>query len=349
MSKQSDIVKVSQDAGTTGFVNTTGDTMTGDLTLGAGRTHFGKDGANFHWFAADDIAAEPERLAYGFGSDGSSVTDHAFMVGGSNAMIINGSKNVGINKSDPSARLHVLVDGNQDDNNGVIQAETTGTGGTSFIARSQYGTTQFFNWFTYGTRIGSRSVSNGGEGHLHFTTGNDTVHAVLNSSGQFKVGTLGVGGTGDAAVTMFGSNSGDIVQFHQNRNGSTPYWYFNTGGGYGVYSDKRLKENITELPQDAAVDLIRNIKPVEFTWKAEFGKPDYPVTGFLAQDVLSNATTVGQKNILTNWETYDEADPDCPHMGLSDHRMLPSMVGTIQYLLTKIEALEARVAELEAV
>ena len=33
MSKQSDIVKVSQDAGSTGFVNTTGDTMTGTLNV----------------------------------------------------------------------------------------------------------------------------------------------------------------------------------------------------------------------------------------------------------------------------------------------------------------------------
>mgnify|MGYP000061069238 CR=1 FL=1 len=48
MSKQSDIVKVSQDAGTTGFVNTTGDTMTGPLVLGDGRTYFGKDGSGNH-------------------------------------------------------------------------------------------------------------------------------------------------------------------------------------------------------------------------------------------------------------------------------------------------------------
>ena len=262
---------------------------------------------------------------------------------------INSSGLVGINKSAPSTKLHVFYDGNQDDNQGIIQAETNGTGGASFIARSPYGTTQLFAWANHGIRIGSRSVANGGLGHLHFTTGNDTVSAVLDSSSTFTVGSgLGVGGgTGNAAVRIYGTSGGDIVQFFQNRNNSTPYWYFNTSGGYGVYSDKRLKENVTDLPQEAAVNLIRNIKPVEFTWKEEFGKPDTPVTGFLAQDVLSNATTVGQKNILTNWETYDEADPDSPHMGLSDHRMLPSMVGTIQYLLAKVEALEARIETLE--
>jgi len=269
-------------------------------------------------------------------------SEHILRTGGTERMRIDSSGNVLVGTTTANAKLHIYLAGVQDDNNGIIQAQS-GNNSASFIARTPIGTSQLFQWSTNGTRLGSRSISGANVGNLYFTTGNDSVRAVLGEDGNFKVGNIG-----SEAVTIYGNSGGDIVQFHQSRNGSTPYWYFNTSGSYGVFSDKRLKENIVELSQDAAVNLISNIKPVQFTWKEEFGNPDHQVTGFLAQDVLSNATTEGQKNILTNWETYDENDPDCPHMGLSDHRLLPSIVGTIQHLISKVETLEARIAALES-
>ena len=53
MSKQSDIVKVSQDAGTTGFVNTTGDTMTGTLSVTGGRLYVGQTAGDYAQFGKD--------------------------------------------------------------------------------------------------------------------------------------------------------------------------------------------------------------------------------------------------------------------------------------------------------
>ena len=53
MSKQSDIVKVSQDAGTTGFVNTTGDTMTGTLSVTGGRLRVGQTAGDYAQFGKD--------------------------------------------------------------------------------------------------------------------------------------------------------------------------------------------------------------------------------------------------------------------------------------------------------
>ena len=64
------------------YVNASGDTMTGALTLGSARTYFGKDGGNHHWFAAADVSSEPNSLGYGFVSNGSIVSDHKFYTNG---------------------------------------------------------------------------------------------------------------------------------------------------------------------------------------------------------------------------------------------------------------------------
>ena len=76
------------------YVNASGDTMTGDLLLGGARTYFGKDAANFHWLAASDIPSEPNRLAYGFGSDGSIVTNQRFFTNGLQRMEIDSAGRV---------------------------------------------------------------------------------------------------------------------------------------------------------------------------------------------------------------------------------------------------------------
>lgn len=148
-------------------------------------------------------------------------------------------------------------------------------------------------------------------------------------------------------IGEFNQTGGDIFRVFQNRNGANPYFYVNTSGGYGYYSDERLKENITEVASEDSVSFIQGITPVEFNWKEENGDATKRVSGFIAQDVLANAVTEGQKNILTHWEEFDENDPDCPMLGFSDHRILPSIVGALQNALSRIEALEAEVQALK--
>jgi hypothetical protein len=248
--------------------------------------------------------------------------------------------------SGPSTNTRVYAKAStQDDNNGIIQAASA-SNSASIIAKTPIGTAQFFQWENYGVRIGSRSMSGANAGAVYFSTGNDAVAASLDAGRTFRVGDVGPG-AGGVAAAIYGGSGGDIVVFYQNRNNTAPYWYFNTAGGYGVFSDARLKTNIEPLAAADAVKLIKNIKPVEFNWTENAGDTSKRISGFLAQDVLANATTEGQKNILTNWETYDAENPDCPKMGLSDHRMLPSIVGTVQYLLDVVEQLKADVAALK--
>jgi hypothetical protein len=62
----------------------------GGLVNRNGRTYFGKDGANNHWFATlDNGGAEPGALAYTFVSNGTSIISHTWMINGLGAQQMN--------------------------------------------------------------------------------------------------------------------------------------------------------------------------------------------------------------------------------------------------------------------
>jgi len=99
---------------------------------------------------------------------------------------------------------------------------------------------------------------------------------------------------------------------------------------FGTYSDERLKENIENLPSQLGNLLA--LRPVEFDYKDGSGHQ----IGFIAQEVqpiYPDLVAVGQNEMLTlsglgKWESR--------------------LVKAIQELNAKVEALETRVAELEA-
>lgn len=53
-----------------------------------------------------------------------------------------------------------------------------------------------------------------------------------------------------------------------------------------AFSDRRLKENIKELPEEDAIDFIRNVKPVSFNWRSD--KDQKRALGYIAQSVLKH-------------------------------------------------------------
>jgi hypothetical protein len=199
-----------------------------------------------------------------------------------------------------------------------------------------------------------RSESGTGTGGIIFQTGSGTFNSRPSLSGTESMAIEGNGtirfhnGTGRSAM-FFPSGFGDIVHFYQNRNGSTPYWFFNTDGNFGVFSDMRLKENITEVDNKNCFDFINSLNPIEFNWKEGYGNTETKLIGFSAQNILQSSITEGQKNAITNWECYDENNIDCPFLGLADHRLIPSLVGAIKELISKIETLEIKVEQLEAI
>jgi hypothetical protein len=101
---------------------------------------------------------------------------------------------------------------------------------------------------------------------------------------------------------------------------------------WSAVSDSRLKKNIKPLAYGLAE--IISLNPVRFDYK-EDNSNDSKRMGFIAQEVLPILPEV----VAGDEETF---------YGLSTTELIPTMIKAIQQLNAKVEALEARVVELEA-
>ena len=193
---------------------------------------------------------------------------------------------------------------------------------------------------------------------------NTSEAARIDSSGRLLVGTntLGAYGTVNAysnsgspgfrAVGGSGMATGSAVAAfdkHQNVNTTSQVFVIfsingqNTGSGqinangpsqaaFGTFSDRRLKENIVDLPSQ--LDNVCKLRPVEFDYiKSEGGGHQ---TSFIAQEleeVYPDAISEREDGmkILTGWGKTEAI-----------------LVKALQEAVAKIEILEAKVAALEA-
>ena len=186
---------------------------------------------------------------------------------------------------------------------------------------------------------------------LRFVT-NSTERARIDASGNLLVGTTGVPngtsiygsgfiGEGNDRRALYLASSSTaagigLVRFY-NPNGvvgtiSTSA----TATAYNTSSDYRLKEDVQ--PMVGATDRLMALKPVNFAWKVDGSRVD----GFLAheaQEVVPECVT-GEKDAVD-----DEGNPQ--YQGIDQSKIVPLLVAALQEALTKIEALEARVAALE--
>lgn len=93
-------------------------------------------------------------------------------------------------------------------------------------------------------------------------------------------------------------------------------------------SDARLKTAITPLPEEAALALVRGLRPVQFTW-AESGAQG---SGFIAQEVQAIAPDLVRTS------------PENGLLAIDTQQIIPALVLTIRQLERRIAALEAAAA-----
>ena len=135
-----------------------------------------------------------------------------------------------------------------------------------------------------------------------------------------------------------GAASKPFVEFF-NANGVIGSIYTgNTSTSYNTSSDYRLKENVN--PLNGAADRLAQIPVHRFNFIAD---PDTTVDGFLAHEVqafVPEAIT-GEKDAV-------DADGNPEYQGIDQSKLVPLLTAALQEALQKIDALEARVAALEA-
>jgi len=132
------------------------------------------------------------------------------------------------------------------------------------------------------------------------------------------------------------TSTGQIVYFYQAGTNVGNISVTGSATAYNTSSDYRLKEDWQ--PMTGAADRVLDLKPVNFAWKADGSRVD----GFLAHelgDVVPEAVT-GVKD-----EVDDEGNP--VYQGIDQSKLVPLLTAALQEALTKIDALETRIAALE--
>ena len=199
------------------------------------------------------------------------------------------------------------------------------------------------------TNAGTLALSATGSNIVTVST-NGSERARIDASGNLLVGTttnpnsnafLGMRVDGDlkwGRATQATSTAGINVEVMFNSSGTIVGTINSTttATSYNTSSDYRLKEDVQ--PMVGATDRLMALKPVNFAWKVDGSRVD----GFLAheaQEVVPECVT-GEKDAVD-----DEGNPQ--YQGIDQSKLAPLLVAALQEALTKIEALEARVAALE--
>ena len=183
----------------------------------------------------------------------------------------------------------------------------------------------------------------------------------IPSDGGILVGTsskTGLGShTGAGTVSTFNQSGITLTQyavvagFYYDRLNFTNSQYFivnssnqgvylgNGSTSWTAYSDERLKTNITELDGTKAYNHVKTARAASFKWNAT-GYPTDMKIGFIAQDWETNYPEV----VNTTTETIDSVENP---KGIQYTETVPVLMAALKQSISKIEALEARVATLE--
>ena len=195
----------------------------------------------------------------------------------------------------------------------------------------------------------NRVVLSDGDGKVvinSFADGNNykcNIGNMTYGSGGYSIG---------LAVRYAGGGSQYGIDFLPNANGANYTTFWNESGGiagsivhsgstsvtYNTSSDYRLKENVVAI--ENATDRLKQLEPKRFNFIDE---PDRTVDGFIAhevQDIVPEAIT-GQKD-----EMHDDGTPR--YQGIDQSKLVPLLVAAVKEQQATIEALEARIAALEA-
>jgi hypothetical protein len=181
-----------------------------------------------------------------------------------------------------------------------------------------------------------------------------TTGATLDTSGNLLVGTTSMLNSGNTMSVLLktGNSTGTTWKSPDATGGAAPGYlnFFNSSGTqvgyiaasgtattYATSSDYRLKENF--VPMDSGLVTVNALKPVNFVWINE----QLPGEGFIAHELAEVVPLAvnGEKDAVNE-------DGSIKPQGVDYSKIVVHLVAATQELSAKNDALEARLAALEA-
>lgn len=135
-------------------------------------------------------------------------------------------------------------------------------------------------------------------------------------------------------------SSGTLIEFKVAGNVVGSITGTTSGVSYNTSSDYRLKENVTAIDGVSAVERVKQLKPSNFSWKSDASAE--VVDGFIAhelQEVVEDAVS-GTKD-----EVDAEGNP--VYQSIDTARLVPLLTAALKEAIAKVDALEAKIAQLE--
>jgi hypothetical protein len=196
--------------------------------------------------------------------------------------------------------------------------------------------------------------------------GSKTCFMVYDPTGEFGIHDNGstwafyCDGSNYRRCTIGGSvkctQTGDrLVVYVNGYDSSGSYFYVNYAGGYGIYSDERIKKNIQPISEDSSTTFVKNLQPALFCLKEEPGAYKHCTadgketglvssvcnceqSGFIAQNVLDAAIKADiPKSVCNNWYDYEQ------ELGLPDEQRKAllgvSIVPVVSHLTNAVKSL----------
>ena len=260
--------------------------------------------------------------------------------GGTAAVTVDSSQQVGIGTSSPARPLHI---------------ESTLNNPVRIKSSATYSRIEFES--SASTDPTNVAIGGNGDDFRIFTgtSGSNSTRMLITSSGAVRLSnptaspalgsnTVGVQVSGGALIVNM-TSSGSI--FGRNNNGSVLFFQRNgtsvgsinvttTNTSYNTSSDYRLKENVIDL--DGAIDRVKQLAPKRFNFIAD---ADTTVDGFLAHEaqvVVPEAVT----------GTHDEVDKNgnAVMQGIDQSKLVPLLTAALKEAVAKIETLETQNADL---
>ena len=257
------------------------------------------------------------------------------LIGGSTAMIVDASANLGIGTTNPS--------GGTSSSTNIKLAIGGASGGLAFNASNAAGRIESINGngtLTYA--VGTTS----GAAHS-WVVGSSTTAMTLDGSGNLLVGRTTTANTTVGA----GIYSSGIIASCQSAstNANTAYDLYSTGAsayrfyvgmGGTIYatsivitaiSDERLKENVRDI--DTGLSSIMALKPRRFDWKEGKGQDKKNVAGFIAQEF---------EDVFPECVSTSKAGEDgIEYKNINHETLIPTLVKAIQELKAEFDAYKA--------
>jgi hypothetical protein len=174
---------------------------------------------------------------------------------------------------------------------------------------------------------------------LFGTSGAERVR--IDSSGNLLVGTTTAFAKVVSSNTTWcyqaeNTSDGNLIRFSKNGTSVGSVTTNGTSTSYNTSSDYRLKENVQ--PMQGALDVVSQLKPVTYTWKAD--KSDGQ--GFIAHELQS----VMPECVTGEKDAVDE-DGNPIYQGIDTSFLVATLTAAIQELNAKVDAQAAEIAKLK--